>query len=169
MQLTSLITLALVTTTLTARADDERHWYGWQILLAGGSSLAVGVVGLALDDEPATPIVTTVGAAGYLFSGPLVHWLHGRVGTGFLSLGLNLGIPLATGAIAGALVAGSGSSNHAFGGFELGFIFIGVPIGLITAVVVDGLVLGRESRPSAVSLGLGARSDGVGIEIRGSF
>lgn len=65
-------------------------WYGWQTLIAAGASMTVGLVpiffgeGVALYTYP-------VGIGGSVFSGPIVHWAHGRVGRGFAVLGMNLG------------------------------------------------------------------------------
>jgi hypothetical protein len=88
---------------------------------------------------------TTAGVVfltGYGFGGPTVHWMHEKVGTGFASLGLRVGLPL-TGAILGAVVADCGSG----GGGEfcgVGEVAVGLLLGMGAAIAVDSAVLARE-------------------------
>ncbi|MDI1437147.1 hypothetical protein [Polyangium sorediatum] len=45
-------------------------------------------------------VMVGLGAAGHCLTAPIVHWVHGNTGRGFLSLGLNVGLPVVSAMIA---------------------------------------------------------------------
>lgn len=67
-------------------AEPESHWYGWQTLTADALSVAAIAGGLGLNQ----PYLGFAGLGGYLLAAPGVHWYHGALGKGFLSLGLRV-------------------------------------------------------------------------------
>ena len=121
------------------RMVETSRWYGWQVLLAdvvGGTLSSAG----AIANESGLVIA---GGAVQIIGPPTIHWLHGRVGVGFSSLGLRVGGPLVGGlAAAGIQVAA---------GFNIDWIGVGLgaSAGALIAAVVDVAALSHEriSRP----------------------
>ncbi|HRI63793.1 MAG TPA: hypothetical protein PK156_06130 [Polyangium sp.] len=75
---------------LQAPQVPARRWYGWQTLIVVSAADVVTLAsGLGLSGDAAA-FGLFLGASGHVFSGPIVHWTHGRVGRGFGVLGLNL-------------------------------------------------------------------------------
>src|SRR5690606_31567395 len=74
---------------------ERTEWYGWQTLAVDAAGLALGLGYAAKKPEtksgeplhPATATFVPLYTIG-LFGGPIVHFAHGRVGIGFLSLGI---------------------------------------------------------------------------------
>jgi hypothetical protein len=54
-----------------------------------------------------------------VFAAPIIHWSHGHVGRGFLSLGLNGGLPVAAASL-GSLESGSAAFFGFFTGMLIG-------------------------------------------------
>ena len=71
----------LVALFAEAVASDEPH-YGWQIAAPEAAGFGVG----ALVDDGRLPGMSIGTIATGAVAGPTVHWAHGRVGTGALSL-----------------------------------------------------------------------------------
>jgi hypothetical protein len=69
--------------------EGAKVWYGWQSLI-GIIPSHLFIVAATL-----TPLdaLGYIGALGHCLTSPIVHWVHGNVGRGFLSLGLNTGLP----------------------------------------------------------------------------
>ncbi|MDI1448588.1 hypothetical protein [Polyangium sp. 6x1] len=111
---------------------NERTWYGWQSLLGIIPSHGLAVVGV-LDHDLYGLIV--VGALGHCFTSPIVHWVHGNTGRGFISLGMNAGLPI----LSSALINVASSADMFFGVALLAVV--GWPI-------VDVAVLSYEDPPS---------------------
>jgi hypothetical protein len=126
----------------------QRTWYGWQTLLVFGGSTTVGLIGGFGGGASGSDVVLlaglSIGGAGFLFGGPIVHWANGHIGRGFGALGLNFGMPL-VGAGLGAGVVCVSAGCDADQGVD---IFLGVVIGgglgLIASMVVDVTVLSYE-------------------------
>jgi len=121
-----------------------KRWYGWQTLIGVIASDLVAIVGQG-------SVVTYLGVAGHVFTGPIVHWAHGHVGQGFASLGLNAGLPLAGGLI--GVVAGSGDGLAA-----LGYGAIGVLVGALAAPALDISLLSTETVDAPIEPKKGARA-----------
>ena len=120
------------------------RWYGYQTLIADGAMVALGSVGLALKE----PTLTTVGTAGYFLGGPVLHWAHGRAGTGFADLGLRVAFPiggLIVGALVGAIAAPKNGSADKDASTILVATGIGAAAGLVAAVVFDAAILAEET------------------------
>lgn len=121
------------------RMVETSRWYGWQVLLAdvvGGTLSSAG----AIANEPGLVIA---GGAVQIAGPPTIHWLHGRVGVGFGSLGLRVGGPLVGGLVAAGIQVASGFSIDSIG------VGLGAAAGALIAAVVDVAVLSHErvSRP----------------------
>jgi hypothetical protein len=121
----------------------ERTWYGWQILLVDGGSLALLLAGAG---SSSTQVVSDLGGIGYVAGGPTVHWVHGNVGKGFASLALRLGLPL------GGLVLGLLMANGSCGGGNscdsaVLDILLGFGLGFIAAPVIDVAALAYDDAP----------------------
>jgi hypothetical protein len=166
-----------------ALTGSERRWYGWQSLLVDGASVSLLAVdgalismaarGDATFDAGATLLVLApgvLGGFGYLLGGPVVHWAHGKVGTGFLSLGLRVVAPLA-GLGVGALIPGVAGYDNTVGGL------IGTGAGAGAAMVIDDTLLAHEtttpraSSRSAIRIAptWDARQHGAGLKVIGTF
>lgn len=134
--------------TAAVPPTHEARWYGWQPLIADGAATALIVTGTvfvvraAASDTSESSVVLlaplSLGVLGYLFAAPIIHWAHGRVGTGFASLALRAVGPLA-GVGLGALVQGVAGHDNTAGGI------VGGLVGATAAVVVDDAVLARET------------------------
>ena len=166
-----LIATVLATLSLSsaARAEDSRppgRWYGWQTLTVDGGSLALGGTLLGLGAESST--VRAVGgsllAGGYVLGAPTVHWAHGRIGRGFISLGLRASVPLATGLIAYGLHRAGGGGG--LGDNDCGLhedcsgpagwsraAGAGLLLGAAGVIALDAAVLARTSSESAPRAG----------------
>ncbi len=139
---------------------SKRYWYGWQTLLVFGGSTTVGLIGgFAGGASGSAGVIITglsVGSAGLLLGGPIIHWAHGHTARGFGVLGLNFGMPLVSAGLGiGITCAAGGCSGHASGfGIFFGSI-IGGSFGLLGAMIVDVAALSYE--PSAPVAGAASR------------
>lgn len=126
-----------------APAAPASLWYGWQILLVAGGSVAVGGT-LAVVSRPGDGAV--VAGLGFVLGGPLAHWSHGHAGRGFASLGINLGLPLLLGWVGGGIACGVGSCGG--GGLvpegALAGGAIGGTLGILGALAIDVAALAYD-------------------------
>ncbi len=117
----------------------QKEWYGWQILLADGASIAAGIgVGLATNgDGGGVARGLATASAGYVLAAPMVHWANGQVGPGFGSMSLRVGAPLVMAAwgVFGGSILLSDENGAAVGAG------IGAGVGILGAIVVDAAVL----------------------------
>lgn len=124
----------------------RRNWYGWQVLLVDVGSIAVNVVGIVAESR----VLSGVGAIAQFIGAPIVHWTHRRVGFGFASLGVRLGLPL-LGALVGytenACPTDSyGTRRCGSGGIDPALaILLGAGIGQIVASIVDIAAFSTET------------------------
>ena len=79
----------------------------------------------------------SIGIAGHVLTGPIVHCAHGHVGKGFASLGLNVGLP-GLGMLAGFAIGGGGMASGFYG------LAIG-GLGYIAAPALDISILAKET------------------------
>jgi hypothetical protein len=130
-------------------APAKTRWYGWQTLSADGAALTVGLIGGIMDMKRTTDmsqdlLYASVGI--YALGGPAVHWANGQVATGFKSLGLRVGLPVAGFLLPYALgpkcYAGDEGDNGSLACIP--FIMGGVIAGLVAAVTIDAAVLAKE-------------------------
>lgn len=128
----------------------KRVWYGWQTLFILGSSATIGIVttlaGASTRADGVTLVGLSVGGAGLIFGGPIVHWAHGNTAKGFGALGLNFGVPLVSGGlgVAVACIAGAcGGSSEGFGVFS-GLLF-GGSAGLLGSLIIDVTALDYDT------------------------
>jgi hypothetical protein len=147
-----------------------RRSYGWQIVVADVSSVALTIAGgVGESDE-----VAGLGVAGYFLAAPVVHFAHRNVWQGFASLGLRVGGPLVGAAIGNAVAdCGESSGEHWCGIVP---ITVGVFAGILGAMIVDAAVFAREDVPrprttAGFSWSPGLRLDrhGAGLAVGGQF
>lgn len=161
-----------------ARASvGKRGWYGWRTGLVDAAAVGLMVAGGFSDGA-----VVAAGVATYAFVPPVVHAVH-RNGVGMMaSLGLRIGAPI-SGALVGALAADCLTGEESCG---LGHVISGFFVGMLTASIVDVVVLSREpdrvvrhrdSDPApydgapaiAVHVAPILRSNGVGLGVGAAF
>jgi hypothetical protein len=128
------------------------------MVAADVASLALVVGGIASGDHGSKvgSGLMLAGLGTYLIGGPTVHFVQHRTRTGFASLAVRGGAPLAlglTGAVAGAVIGskmscGGGGDHDDCGlvGLAVGFL-VGFASGGLAAMVVDDAFLAR--RPAA--------------------
>jgi hypothetical protein len=151
-----LLSLLLVAATATpARADVDApppvasrpadppdtfsRWYGWQTLLADAAGIAA-VAGCAtlVHDQG------MVCVAPFALASPAVHVAHGHPLRGALSFAMNLGLPLAGGAI-GAAAADCHNDEFLCGLSEIG---LGIIVGVVAAATVDAMIAFDDEAPA---------------------
>jgi hypothetical protein len=120
----------------------EHRWYGWQTLLADGTSASVVAAGGAGNSTA----VVLAGAASYVLAAPIVHGAHGKGWQAVLSLGLRVGLPVAGFQIGAA--SASCPNGEFFCGLEEGAI--GGLVGVLGASVIDAALLAYEEVPVTV-------------------
>ncbi|MDI1484676.1 hypothetical protein [Polyangium sp. y55x31] len=114
---------------------DKPKWYGWQSLIGIIPSHGLALLG-SFDND--TQFLLVVGAMGHALTSPIVHWVHGNAGRGFLSLGLNVGLPLLSYGVAAS-----------FRSTEM-LLAAGL-ISLVGWPIVDTVVLSYEDPPRSKS------------------
>jgi hypothetical protein len=124
-------------------AQPASHWYGWQTLTADGTAVALlltGVGASAANEQSDSSTVFLVGAAGAYAAPPVIHFAHGNIGRGVLSLGLRAGLPL------GGAFVGANSRDCSDGSetCELGGVALGLFAGWAGAVAIDAAALSWE-------------------------
>lgn len=135
----------------------KHGWYGWQTLLVFGGSTTVALIGGiagGTSDSPGVLLTSlSLGGAGFLFGGPIIHWAHGHTSKGLGALGLNFGLPLVGGGlgVATACIAGGCGNRSAGIGILLGLV-IGGSAGLLASMVVDVSVLSYEETGSGPTI-----------------
>jgi hypothetical protein len=118
--------------------QSRPRWYGWQTLIADGSSLAALLLSAPLDEADAGDAGGTLaafGLLGYELAPGILHFVHRNPGRGFASMGIRLGMPLA-GAILGATLASNCNSNRC----EEGGAVLGILLGMGGAIAIDAAV-----------------------------
>jgi hypothetical protein len=110
-----------------APSPSHTHWYGWQIAVADGASLATAGTALAIGRSAYG--VAMVGGAGWALAPAVIHLFHGRETAAGASLGFRLLAPVG-GFLAGygyAGLQGRGCFNDTQQAcVKLGFIASGV-------------------------------------------
>jgi hypothetical protein len=118
----------------------KKRWYGWQTLLGlAGTDLFLIGGGFALESVP--PIV--FGYFSRQLVPPIVHWSNGHFLKGAASLGLNAGMPVAMGALAGLISSAGDNRNCGAFGCGAGFA-IGAFIGSFIAPIIDIAALSTD-------------------------
>lgn len=127
---------ALVALTVAASrpARAEVTWYGWEILLADGASLAL----LTTKGAPAL-----LGLVGYVLAGPAIHFANNDRVTALIDLGLRVGAPL----VGGELAAANDPCLHGASCDAPGPTLFGVIAGMGAAAITDWAFLSWHVRP----------------------
>ena len=125
-----------------------RSFYGWQILATGEVGGVLAAAATVLPESPLKTLPSTmgflVGMPLYALGGPATHWTHGDFEKGLISLGGNFVLPVVSGFVGQAV--GCAGSEPADDCGTRGFL-TGFAIALVTAPLVDALVLGWEDIP----------------------
>ncbi|HEX4386983.1 MAG TPA: hypothetical protein VH083_28710 [Myxococcales bacterium] len=129
---------AALTKDAAPAADDDRHWYGWQTMLADVGTAGVVIVAVKLNVSGNS--VAYLGAALFAGSGPAIHFSHGRNGTGLLDLLLRVGLPLGS-ALGLGLLTSTSSCSECF----LGGAVFGLGLGVVGASILDATLLSWET------------------------
>jgi len=124
---------------------QKTTWYGWQTLIGVVAGDLVTIIATSSNAEP----LAYIGVGGHVLTGPIVHWVHGHVGKGFASLGLNVGLP-GLGLLSGAAV------GNGYGSLAMALILGG--IGYIAAPTLDMSLLSTETVEEATTVPKGARA-----------
>jgi hypothetical protein len=127
--------------TPVASEQPSKRWYGWQILMADGAALTIG---LASRNVAASLVA-------YGLPSPVLHLAHERPGAVLGALALRAALPVIA-AVAGYSLE-MATSNPCSRGQDLCFrglggALVGVFAGYLGAVVIDAAVLARENPPS---------------------
>ncbi|MDB4993717.1 MAG: uncharacterized protein JWM74_1149 [Myxococcaceae bacterium] len=115
------------------KPSPQERWYGWQTLLV---------------DVGDVPLFFVMGPLPYLLGAPIVHFAHGRVGTGFGDLGMRLGLPVAFGFVAysvGNKHCSSRGSYQVFCSQADSAAVGGAVVGMVTAIGLDAAFLAHET------------------------
>jgi hypothetical protein len=137
----------------TPANDEGGSWYGWQTLSADALSIGLMWLGGSLE----SPATIVAGFASLNLTSPLIHFIHGRSGAGWLSGGVRLAST--------ALVAGGGAlvmedafdetDNQRDSPAEVAGAVMGVigMLGMLTMITVDASLAiekdARSDRPAA--------------------
>jgi len=144
-------------------------WYGWQVLMVDGISVAVGVTALATVPKGRPNPWLAAGILGYWLGPGVIHGLHGNWLRGLASVGLRMGLP-AMGAVSGQLVVPCEGSRC-----DSTPTAVGAITGLVAATAFDAAVLayGRKPNPPAGGLQLipaaAAGPEGLELSLAGTF
>lgn len=127
-----------------ADAAERRQWYGWQTLVADGTSLAALLVGASLtsqrsSSDGAGDTLVGAGLLGYVLAPGIVHFAHRNPGRGFASFGLRLGMPLAAAFVGASLASGCNTNLCESNGAG-----IGVLLGMGGAVAIDAALFAYD-------------------------
>jgi len=125
--------------TWRGRVDhqEETSWYGWQTLLADGTSLLVLPIAAGVSQSSALGVVAV---GGYFLAPPFIHGAHGRWGMFAASLGLRVVVPV----IGGLLGAAADGDCRGELCIPVGAV-IGVVSGVLAAVALDASLLSYET------------------------
>ena len=137
----------------------NEHWYGWELGIADGGSLAIIATGFGLaisndgdrnaSDDAAFTIVQ-VGLAGYLALAPVLHVVHGRPVLRVLgSVGLRIGLPLAGAALGAAAMSGCNSSDSWGTSCQAAGAGAGMLLGIVGAMAIDAALAFEPPNPRA--------------------
>lgn len=112
--------------------------YGTPILISDAITGVLVIAGMIAD----SPRPAVLGGLGYVFVPMGIHMYNGRVGIGFASMGVRIGMPY-VGAIAGVLgcLESIGDDDNAC----KKTIFSGILLGMIGASALDNLVFAKKT------------------------
>lgn len=145
---TSGLALILLAARPAAAQTEATRWYGWQTLTVDAGVLATSAIAGGATGAVEVPAVTLV--AGYLLGGPIVHWAHGRYGTGAASLGVRIGA-VAVGTGVGALIGAPMQTDQPFDASLAVGMVLGGLIGATGGMALDAALLARApARPKTV-------------------
>lgn len=133
----------MVSTSGVAHADE---WYGQKILAGDGAAALLLVSSFAVPKKAATPF-RLLSLATYLVVSPVVHGIERRGDIGVGALGLRIVAPLGLGLLGAGIGAGAGPKGMEGLGTTLIGGFIGLSLGVLTAIAIDTAALARTPTP----------------------
>jgi len=122
---------------------EPEVWYGWQSLIGVSASLTTGLAS-SIFGVSGMVFSWPAGLGGTVFSGPIVHWAHGRVGRGFAVLAMNIGGAGLGLAVGGLPVA---CAIEECDGFYLTYGIVGSYVGATIGAVIDIALLSKYKAP----------------------
>ena len=128
---------AVVPSPRQVEREEETSWYGWQTLIADGTSLLVLPIVAGVTQSPG---LGGVAVGGYFLAPPFIHGAHGRWTMFAASLGLRVGMPV-VGGLLGAAAQGDCGGDLCI---PVGAA-IGVAVGVLGAVALDASLLSYET------------------------
>ncbi len=157
----------------------ERHWYGYQTLIADGAGQVLALVALTTDNKGLESTLGPVPLTSYVLTPGIIHIAHRNIGKGIGDVGLRVGAPV-VGALAGILIADGRLDDLDVGGAVMGIL--GASIGVGAAIAIDASVLAweddspaplatRAPAKSAVSVipSIGPTKNGFAAGLHGTF
>lgn len=119
----------------------RRVWYGQQTLLLDAAAAALAAGGLGLSSGSPSVGSVFVGLGGLVFGvgPPVVHWAHGHIGRGFVSMfAVRVAIPGGLGLLGYGIGAGASRGDPAVTAISSGLLSL---LGVLVAVGIDGGIL----------------------------
>lgn len=139
-----VVLAALAARPTAARADGG---YAERMIAIDATADTLIVVGMVGDHE--WPIYA--GLASYALGGPILHAAHDEWPRAGVSLGVRVGLPLATGAIGDAICVDDTGFLRCIGSAA-----IGAAIGMLAAQIIDpAVIVEGEAGPTPAMLSIG--------------
>jgi hypothetical protein len=125
-------------------------------------------------DDSGSELLLALSGLSYVFTPPVIHAAHGRVGTSFASAGLRVGLPIA-GVMIGTASADCGNDSGSLCGLDSAVI--GFSVGVLSAIAIDAAFLAWDSEPESARRAQRVRlapavtplTDGASAGVAGSF
>jgi hypothetical protein len=113
----------------------EREWYGYINLTCDAEAVSTFALAVSATRGDRRENLAYLSLGTFLLGGPIAHWAHGKVGTGFGSLAMRGGMPIMSGFL-GCFVTGGNNESDCTAGF-----FLGTVVGIIAASAIDASAL----------------------------
>lgn len=117
--------------------EEETEWYGWQTLIADGTSVLILPIVAGVTQSPT---LGGIAVGGYFLAPPIIHGAHGRWAMFAASLGLRVVMPV-VGGLLGAAAEGDCGGDLCI---PVGAA-IGVAVGVLGAIALDASLLSYET------------------------
>jgi hypothetical protein len=157
--------LAAAILATSVAATEPREWYGYYNLAFDSAAVGVLAISRTFRTTEGQTNLAVASLVIYTLGGPLVHFGHGKVGTGFASLGLRAGGPLVAAGV-GCVVTVAVSPGAPACAIGAGG---GAVVGAAIAVVLDATVLAYKERPFRLSPSGSITRDGATFGLSGTF
>jgi hypothetical protein len=115
--------------------EPEREWYGYINLTCDGVAASSFILAGVNSRGDRGEFLAYLSLSTWLLGGPIAHWSHGNVGTGFGSLAMRAAMPVGS-AMVGCALFGSDGEFGCLAGLLLGGL-----AGIVSASVIDATAL----------------------------